>query len=69
MPGIATAPLTAQQIRRRLLLVDGEGSGIEADINMARRPRYLSPVHDPFGGLAAAPLNPDAVRCRAIFGV
>jgi hypothetical protein len=68
MPGIATAPLTAQQIRRRLLLADGEGSRIEGDLVMARRPAgntSLSPANQ---AIAAPAFSPDATRAIAIFG-
>ena len=68
MTGIATAPLTAQQIRRRLLLVDGEGSRLEVDLAMARRPSGATSLSPANMAIAAPACSPDATRARAIFG-
>jgi hypothetical protein len=69
MPGISAAPLSAAQIAARLRAADGEGSGIESDLVMARRPFGRSASLSPANMAIAAPaFSPDATRARAIFG-
>ncbi len=64
-----SAPLTATAILAR---VSGQGTGLEADLVMARRPRqahssFIS-FPDSGAGIAASTLDPASVVARASLG-
>lgn len=64
--------LTARQILARLRAIDGEGSGLAADLVLARPAatsgRLFNVLPLAGAGIAAPAHNPDAVQARAALG-
>jgi predicted ATP-dependent protease len=56
------------ELLRGTLLVDGEGSQVEADLVMARRPSGATSLSPANMAIAAPAHNPDATRAQAILG-
>lgn len=66
--GSTPATMTPAQMRQRLLAVDGEGSAIEADIVLARRPRRGGHNGFPRPSAGATIIDPQGANALYNFG-